>query len=357
MSNPGLDGMHLMLTFPTQWETGRYSSVSMKPFGGATVIVSVHDVVFSRYLHYSVGIVNQHTGETEWGEVISYDTGRHPSVSLMHKDGELYVIETHCNHFKSCYYLIGIVHILRKRITWKPSRFLCHGLKPKVSTKDDGTVMIVKEKSYSWSNIIQYHIGRLDTQDQQVVWNDKEAVITDFHGVEPDITVNRSNIVVMCRSTNRTTGLQFKKGTLYDDLAVTWNNTSVFRSNGKNPSISLNSDGNIVEVHQKPITRQLSYCCGRIMDNSILWGKIKTQGNGEYPTVSLSDDGYVYETHKTNFGIHLFHIQGELKSLRPKSATHDSSLSVPFQVQDEQHGDTEIVYTAGSSSSSLRNNT
>ena len=317
-ASTGLNNMHILMTIPCRWPegTGRCCSVSMKPLGDITVAVCVYDIAFQPFLYYSVGIVDKSSGKTNWSLGTRYDTGKHPSVSLISMNDELHVVEVHSSDYrKSCYYHTGRVNAEERTIEWGKSTFLGCGVKPKVSTNDNGAVVVVMEKSYSWSNKVHFYIGRANPQRQVVEWitASNPSSIPNFNGVEPDVSLNNDRVVAVCCSSGRS--LQYRIGVVGEDLSVCWNDfNSPFCSQGKNPSIALNTHGNIVAVHQAS-WRQLSYCCGCLSSNgSILWGESKMQGHGEYPTISLTDDGYIYEMHKTHVGFQLFHFQGELRN-------------------------------------------
>lgn len=282
------------------------------------VVVSVQDAVHSPNLHYRIGIVNKESGKTEWGESIDYSTGKHPSVSLLLRDNVLSAVEIHRSDLlKSCYYRVGEVNVERKEIKWQMeySQFLCHGLWPKISANNSGTVMVIMEKRFT-RKAMNYCVGKVDFTNPNpslsITWGGI-CFLADFQGSQPDVAINTSNQVVVACSVENT--LQFKVGTINEDHTIRWNgSTSTLASPGIRPSISLNVHGSIVEVHQRNHWRQLSYCYGRVQSNEIIWGESQIHDNGEYPTISLSDDGYFYEMHKKSFGFRLFHVQGELKN-------------------------------------------
>ncbi len=136
--------------------------------------------------------------------------------------------------------------------------------------------------------------------------------ILDFDGVEPDVAISDTTIVVICRTGLST--LQTKVGTIHSDRQIHWGPTMPLSSTGINPTISINSKGYVVEIHQTKMFRSLIRNCGHILpDKTIAWKQASTYTQGEYPTVSINDDNFVFEMHKSNFGLKLFHSQGELR--------------------------------------------
>ena len=293
-----------MLSPPTKWTRGRYPSVSVKPYRGLTVAVCAYDGTVRSGIKCCVGTIDKVTGVTQWGDPAECaDRGSHPSVSLLHTNGRLYVIEA--NSFfqssKGFQYRLGEVNVGNKTIEWGIP-YHHEGIHPKVSTKDDGTAMAVAKKR---NNILLYR-GSVNINDRMAVWRNGDPIL-DFHGMKPDISINADKIVVACCSGGM---IRFKIGRIIGQN-LDWISVSD-RSYGLNPSISLNSDGDIMEVHQTRSGRKLSRCCGRIDDNEIIWEESKVHDYGEYPSVSLCDDGYFYEVHKTNLGWRLFILPGQL---------------------------------------------
>lgn len=284
------------------------------------IVVLVQDTSLRPDLSYRVGSVRKEAGEVEWGTVRVYDRGQYPSVSLINIEDVLYVIETHLGfvNFRYCYYKIGKVNTRDKNIEWirSDSIFFCKGKNAKVSANDNGTVTVVTEENLSWGDYLHLYVGKIDTQNMTITWVSSDSVIQDMQGVEPDVSINGQTIVVACcaRGTGRI--IQFRKGTINNDLSVGWNGVvSELKASGASPSISLNSDGNIVEVHQAKNWpwKELSFCCGHIKDDhSILWGESRIHTSGQYPSISLSDDGYIFEMHRS--GNDLKHMQGDLKN-------------------------------------------
>lgn len=297
---------------PTRWATGRYPSVSVKSYGDLTVAVCAYDFTFSNGINCCVGAIDKITGFTEWGApTVCCYRGWRPSVSLFCANEKLYVFEANSFFWtESFLYRIGEVDVNSKTVAWG-SPDIIGGVNPKVSATDGGTVMAVAVRGRQ-SKTMHLHRGTVDTHTKKVAWT-AILEIPDFRGVEPDISINASKIVIVCRSVDDT--IQFKIGRMNEEdiwvsshLSV--NNNFVY---GRNPSISLNSDGVIMEVHQSRALRKLSRHCGHARDdNSISWSESKTQDPGEFPSISLCEDGFFYEVHKTNFGIHLYTMPGQL---------------------------------------------
>lgn len=93
---------------------------------------------------------------------------------------------------------------------------------------------------------------------------------------------------------------------------IEWGCIEPLKSDGINPAISVNSQGD-VESHQTKTLRRLCHTSGHIRRNkSITWEDTSMNTTGEYPAIALDDSGFVLEVHKTNIGNKLLQSQGLL---------------------------------------------
>lgn len=299
----------LLLTPSTRKGVGRCSSVSIH---GRLLVCVYDDSMLQSGLYYSMGVVNEGCGTMEWGTAKKYGTGQRPSVSLVEVAGELYAVECHSS-LRACYCRAGKVDIEGGCIMWGVRSFLCNGCNPKISSNDDGVVVILMEEACSLDGLI-YFTGRVKQQDVCIDWT-LRSMPTSLRGIEPDIAINRNIVVAIYRSRVPWIHLLIAKlGRLDSDSSITWfDSDHALKSAGTNPAISLDSDGNIVEIHQTLFWKQLDICCGRISQNSIVWGEQGKVINGEYPTVSLSDDRLLFEMHATPIESRLVYSLGKLE--------------------------------------------
>ena len=324
-------GLHTLFTEPVKQHSGRRPSVSKHP--RKDIAVSVHDSTFSNNLYYSVGEVHKNRGVIDWSNPIQYGTyGKMPSVALVSFHGDLYTLEVHASEGlvnPSCCYNVGKVQRKEDQyvISWydhtgackaagnmQACGQLCSGRKPKISANDDGDIIIVYEESFS-KNSILYLGGKLQVNEGNVTidWKVKDLHIPYFTGVEPDVAISKKRVALVSRSgfndIRSLTGLITDGCALKVDSGV----SKALPSGGINPSISINSDGYIVECHQSKTGRAIYHFCAHISEE---WD-ISTlhTSHGEYPTVSLDDDGYILELHKTAFGTQLYQSQGEVKGM------------------------------------------
>ena len=297
-----------------KWVEGSLSSVSVQKFGSKVVAVAVLNISWDYSLYYSVGILDE-LGKMKWSLRRSYNTGNHPSVSLVCIEDSLYVIEVHkVSDDDICYYTVGRVNVEEKYIAWSADPvYLGPGKKPKVATTGNGTVMILAESSSEDYNF-ELYIGSLKLENRKITWKDGNTIVPNFSGVEPDISINQSKIIIVCR--DRDNRMVCKVGT-HENNVVTWNSCNTLlptKHTGRHPSISLNSEGTVLNAHQKRFTRELYCCIGKIndADNTIIWTEPMYRDTGEYPSVCLMDNNNFYEIHKTNLGTSLFYKQGTI---------------------------------------------
>lgn len=316
---------HIMLTPATMKGLGRCSSVGMyatNPSNGNTVVVSVRDSTLLPYLFYTVGTVDTQAARTTWGERTHYGYGQHPSVCLVGINAELYAIECHSSDLlKMCYYRVGKVSVSDKSIVWGKAKDIGCGKKPKI-TANDGIVIVIMEEICTLDTLKYFiaNIADVDTQENTIAWtvgDNKDDKNMLFAGVEPDISVNSEyKVIAVCRSYGRVVKAKLGKVNR-NRKKIDWSSIEKkVLTSGVNPTISLNSKDQIVEIHQN-VWKQLSISCGRIVNNLIEWDRDdeKLIYYGEYPSIILSDKGVVLEMHGTPLGFSLFYSQGELKTV------------------------------------------
>lgn len=321
MDTSQLKDMHLLLTIPSKTQfCGRYSSVNIHPT--QDVVVCVYDGSYTdQQLYCSVGTLNRDSGETIWGPVSRYDSGSHPSVALICMGNNLYAVEAHASGFlnSKCCYRVGKVNRAQKNIEWGNTNELCSGKKPKICANDDGTVVIVHEEKHAiWGEKIYHDMLKINLDEKTLERSDgRECEVLDFEGVEPNVAMSEEKVVLVYRS--GVSALKIAVGELRrDQTRIEWNSaiSSTLPFAGKEPSVGLNSHGNIVESHQTALTmyRLISYNYGHISNDVIVWKSNEAHTVGEYPAIAIANDGCTVEMHKTNFGANLYQSQGDLKN-------------------------------------------
>ena len=228
------------------------------------VIMEVHQGTTGYSLSYRVG-VRLHDNSIEWGSSSNYDLGKRPSVAINNNGYAVAVHQT--QSLRKLMYQIGEVNAGSKTVTWHPSHEYDNGKSPSVAISDNGTVV-------------------------------------DVH-----VTGNRR-----------------KKDNLYYRIGDMKSRTVSFTSSkeyaiGTNPSVALNSTGQVITVHSKGKTQQC--CIGNIIEDS--YGKKSINfvshsadfGHGLASSIALLDSGHLIEAHRSERSDTLWFHQGTLKNAKP----------------------------------------
>jgi hypothetical protein len=156
---------------------------------------------------------------------------------------------------------------------------------------------------------IWYHIGKIN--GATIDWEESHKYSNGYH---PSIAVNNNNVVVEVHETSNilTDSLYYKVGTILNGETVDWGEDDKYDS-GKQPSISINDYGVVVEVHKSESINTLYYRVGQINDKKIQWGDSHKYDDGVMPSVSINNDGLVVEVHKSESNHKLWYRVGEIK--------------------------------------------
>lgn len=307
------NGSQILLTPSTRKGIGRCSSVSLCEARVGTLVISVYDdTMFQSSLYYSMGVVNGDSWTVKWNQNVTkkkFGTGQCPSVCLIKVADELYAVECHM-HSSLSYCRVGRVDEKSTCVMWGISTVICNGKNPKISGNNNGTVVILVEEACTMNGIHCFTgtVNRHDMTIDQTVSN----TINKFGGIEPNIAMNVNTVVAIYRSGVRT--ISARLGELDGNSRIAWSDSEhEFKTAGKNPAISLDSHGNVVEVHQTFLWKELKISHGLVSKDhkSIVWHKEKTFNGGEYPAVSLYD-GIIFEMHAAPIEYSLFYSLGKL---------------------------------------------
>lgn len=227
----------------------------------AGVVVEVHEGLGSR-LYYRVG-VRQQGGAIDWGDITRYNEGHFPSVAI---NNEGIVVEAHqaanWDPFHDyLYYLVGEVDEDTKTITFLPSERYTEGFTPSIAVNDDSVVVAV-------------------------------------HSAKLDLNVSQ---------------LYYKVGTILDNGKINFGDSKHY-NNGWLPSISINNHGFIVEAHQEldVIDGDLHSSLGKVLpdEERIAFNGSKRYSEGYMPSIAINDDGMVAEVHSGKFLTDLYYKLG-----------------------------------------------
>jgi hypothetical protein len=142
-------------------------------------------------------------------------------------------------------------------------------------------------------------------------------------GQYPQVAINDSGSVVEVHESHdlASTELFYRLGHIVGGppYTVVWDSgsTGIDYQAGRHPHVTIDSDGNVIEVHQAVSNHDLHYLRARVNvgDDRIEWepspsnGRYVT-GNATRPAIALSDNGFVLETHNGSSDV-LKYINGD----------------------------------------------
>lgn len=254
-------------------------------------------------LWYYVGTIDT-SGAITWGEAERPDWyGRNCRVAI---NNEGTVVEMHQSlTHRRIYSRVGVVE--EGKISWGECQGVEDGTNPAVALLDDGTVICVYLTSSLGSYSTYSRVGFVNVESKAIEWEDPTCYGS---GRNLALAANRSGVVIeMHQKAWRMKTLQYRVGKLnhsHGQKQITWGE-EIDCDGGWDPSVALNSDGHVLEVHSTVTLRRLRYRNG-VVDSSafrIDWGRDAIQYDlGEYPSVCLNGnrEGNVVEAHETNFG-------------------------------------------------------
>jgi hypothetical protein len=157
------------------------------------------------------------------------------------------------------------------------------------------------------SSDMWYHIGRIN--GATINWGGSHKYSNGYH---PSIAINKNNVVVEVHETSNavTNSIYYKVG-IVNEETINWGSDDKYDS-GKQPSVSINDNGVVVEVHKSQSYDTLYYRVGQINDKRIEWGDSHKYDDGIMPSVSINNNGVVVEVHKSQSFNKLYYRVGKI---------------------------------------------
>jgi hypothetical protein len=251
------------------------------------------------------------TGVNPWASFKGYDTGYDTSVT-MHASG--LIVEVHSSpqspfNPRDLWYHIGKLNPA-SGVSWGPShRFAVgtqdtHFNEPSVAITKEGYVVIV----YSMGSAkefgrLRYDVGTLNPDggtDQEIDFKIKDEYYdTGWLG---HVAVNNNGVIAEVHEGDGSNGIFYRLGHLNSpgtgDFSIVWDTGPGGKKydNGGEPRISLNDNGDVVEVHiAGPKDYKIHYSRGKLSGNTIKFADEhpRLDDNGFGPVVALLNNGYV----------------------------------------------------------------
>jgi hypothetical protein len=222
------------------------------------------------------------------GPARNVQNGYNPGVAI-NTDGVL--VEVHHDYSAGAvndlvYYRIGKVNLngsVEQTIEWSsPAYALDGGRNPQVAINDLGQVVEVHETNNVFGHKLYYHLGHLrqstDNPNQYYLISDSGANGIEYNeGRFPQITLDNQGNVIEVHQASRNNDLHYRRGKLNNaGTRINWapaaSNGRYVTGNGRSPSIAQNGAGFVLEAHSSvQIAPNTSV--------SLLYGQINTSSN------------------------------------------------------------------------------
>ena len=307
----------LLLSGPSEFHEGYCASIYIHPKKDCAVIIYSGGAYFNQTLSYAVGNVDKKGSAITWG-FPGQMSGDYPSIAIIERDDQFYVIEVHCSSGppRKCFFRVGRVNEADRSIEWGQAISLGYGFKPKVCAKDDGTVIILKEKIAAYG--LLYRIGNVNIDNRNIDWPVGVEFLPfndNIYGVEPTIALCEGMVVIAIRTYRST--LKYWRASINDNKLSDLKELESLQEGGVNPSVSINSKGYIVESHEANtwFSNRIFRKVGKIRDSQIDWSPESALAHtlGKFSSISLAEDGHVLEVHKSDSEKKLLISQGMLR--------------------------------------------
>ena len=204
------------------------------------------------------------------------------------------------------------------------------GKQPAVAVNKDNVVVEVHQGQVRLTTVdLAYRAGEVVKEKNQIDWNqlnDKKEQGKKYDtGNNPSVAIN-NKVVVEVHETG-TGEIWYHTATLKPnpsdkDDRVDFNE-GFYYDKGDSPSVAINDDGIVVEVHHSD--GNLWYRAGEVKGKNINWqpvndsgSKIGNYNSGNTPSVAINNNGVVVEVHENETGEIYYHI-AFLKSDKPNN--------------------------------------
>lgn len=233
------------------------------------------------------------------------------------------------------------------KIGWRNSRpvRVVTGHNPSIAVNQDGIVIEVHKSEDE--DTLWYSIGELRPDRGGIIaWSGSQEY---DKGKNPAVAINDKGIVVEVHKSENDDDLGgntlwYRVGVLAGDHVSWYGNGATQYDRGKTPSVAINNNNVVVEVHKSEGAETLWYQIGEVTGLLEIagWGRGRaTQyNNGEIPSIAINDKGTVVEVHKSEGNNTLWYRTGYISAINPLN-TRELVLSPSAQRYD--HGETPSV--------------
>ena len=175
------------------------------------------------------------------------------------------------------------------------------GKSPDIALNNGNVVVEVHESQ--GTNTLWYRVGKVN--GKEIKWENNEKSVKYDDGVQPSVAINNNGLVVEVHKSESHDTLWYRVGKVNGDK-IDWENNkkSIEYDAGVQPSVAITDDGLVVEVHKSQSYGTLWYRVGRVKSDGTIWVKDDQSKSVKYdagvqPSVAITNDGLVVEVHKS----------------------------------------------------------
>ena len=244
----------------------------------------------------------------KWSKTEKFDQGRHTFVAM---NASGFLVEVHeSEQFFSTglYYHLGRLNAADGSVQWGPSRrFSFAGAWPAVAISDEGYVIMTRSSAaYKCCSDLDYYVGTVQLNgDLKQEINFKKDQVQFDSGFHNGLAINAAGMIAeVHESGSGGRGLYYRLGHLKNpvggDFSIEWNtgDKGIKYDDGVNPRVSMNDNGDVVEVHGVSGEGFLHYTRGKLQTDRIAFRSEhpRYDDQGIYPSVALLNDSTTLET-------------------------------------------------------------
>ena len=249
--------------------------------------------------------------DLQFGAPLQYDMGTETSVAATPAG---LILEFRRPPGTEIFYQVGKFD--GTKVTWgarQPAG--AWGYRPAVAVTKDGYVIEVhatEDFTNRYSRLtsdLYYRIGKIDPDgdhNQSIRWL-TESIHWDA-GYNASIAINDRGVIlgVYEPGSKGDSGLYYRVGLMRYDNTIIWFSGGLegrkYADQGTNPHIAINSNNDVVEVHESPNSALVHYRRGFVSGGTIHFGESKLYNDWAWePAVALLDSGDVLEVHAQGY--------------------------------------------------------
>jgi hypothetical protein len=289
-------------------------------------------------------------GLNPWAPLQNLGGGFLPSVAI-HPSGlivEVNELGDNIHTYKGVVYRVGKLDAASGTVSWGQSHELKSrsdfSVHPSVVITREGYVIIAYSNLGAYHGTLRYFAGTLDP-DGGANQTIQFRIFDQYYdrGYRSSLSVNYNGTIAEVHqegSDAYNEELYYRLGHLTSpgtgDFSITWDTGTggKYYEKGQTPSISINDNGDVVEMHTVPNENKIHYIRGRLSGNAIAFQQVHPRFASDdfAPTVALLNNGYVMTFHvyprRDIFrSIVRYELKYRLSLLDPNDPSHMNAVS------------------------------